>query len=141
MDPFKRAREIAMIRAMTATGWRRALDFGCGVGRNFAALIEGKAPGAPGRLFAVDADPARLDEARATAAGIGAPDVSIDFSGELDAPGLEVGSLDLALCCQVITHMPTEATAALIARCAELLAPGGVFVICAPFHRSSAAPE
>jgi SAM-dependent methyltransferase len=104
------------------------LDFGCGNGRLFAALLESAALAAAlaeGRLrvFGVDSSTASLAQARALAGA--AP---IGFAAGLDSlpPGL---AFDLVTCFLVFHHIPPAARAEVARSLRARIKPGGRIVV------------
>jgi ubiquinone/menaquinone biosynthesis C-methylase UbiE len=97
----------------------RLLDFGCGNGANTILF-------APdfGSVVGVDVEPARVEEARASAASRGVPNVEYSvYDGErLPFPD---GSFDCVVSFEVIEH--TRDDRAALAEIARVLKPGGLF--------------
>ncbi len=137
LDPHKRLREVAMIQAMMGFRWHAAMDFGCGTGRNLLLFHRARSGGQATRLLAVDADAKRLVTAKEFTRNICQKDFSIEFvaGGADDLERITPkGSLDLILCCQVLTHMSTAAAASAIKSFGRLLKSRGVLIVCVPFH-------
>jgi len=137
LDPHKRLREVAMILAMMGFRWRTAMDFGCGTGRNLSLFYRARSGGQATRLLAVDADVKRLAMAREATRNICRKSFLIEYvaggSEDLERITPE-GSLDLILCCQVLTHMSTAAAASAVRSFGRLLRPQGALIVCVPFH-------
>jgi len=98
---------------------RRALDFGCGVGRLSLPLA-----GHFEEVLGLDIAPAMLAEAQANAArqGVG----NIRFALSDDDLSRTADSFDLVLCCIVLQHIPVRRGMRLITRLLDRVAPGGV---------------
>lgn len=138
-DAHKRLREASMIQAMMSFHWRNAMDFGCGLGRNFGLFANARTYGAVSRLYAIEADHSRLDLARQKGAHYACEKFEIVYDSALNL--LEPATLDLILCCQVMSHMPTDATKQILNEFTLLLARGGIIIICVPFHLGLARGE
>jgi SAM-dependent methyltransferase len=138
-DAHKRLREASVIQAMLGFPWHAAMDFGCGRGRNLPLLHHARPEEGSARVLAIDADGARLEEAKAHAQQLISPSFRIDFiaggAEEIEALA-PAASLDLILYCQVLTHMPTAAAASAMESFARLLKPGGALIVCVPFHNT-----
>lgn len=113
-------------RAGIPTSFRKALDFGCGVGRLTFAL----APLAD-KVVGVDISPAHLRFAAERAA---AKDVSNTLFEAIESvDGLDrYRGFDFVLCLIVLQHNPPPMMAALFAGLLATLAPGGVAVVQMP---------
>jgi len=110
---------------------RRALDFGCGVGRcliPMAALT----PAAVG----LDISEAMLAEARRNCEQQGVRNIELVLSD--DTLSRLTGAFDLAHAILVFQHIPPARGVALFARLVERLADGGVGVVQVPYHRGVA---
>jgi SAM-dependent methyltransferase len=120
----QRALVLAAEHLGTAFGPRtrtRALDVGCGSGRLLPWIAAFAAD-----ITASDPDPQRLALAEPQAAALaGTSTVRLTTSpvSELDGP------FDLVVCSHVIQHIPTADAPRLLARLAELTAPGGRLLI------------
>ncbi len=98
---------------------RRALDFGCGVGRLVIPLAE-----AFQEVVGLDISPAMLAEARANANRAGRSNVTLEQSDEtLSAVN---GPFDFVHSYIVLQHIPTKRGEQYISRLLGLVAPGGV---------------
>jgi ubiquinone/menaquinone biosynthesis C-methylase UbiE len=135
-DPHKRLRETAMIQAMIAHPWRTAMDFGCGIGRNFELFHKSGSSEHPAELLAVDIDKERLAAARSEGRKFEGDKFKIFYAPTLSTidSHLRDNRIDIILACQVFTHMPTSETIETLTYFRKILSPGGVLVICAPFH-------
>lgn len=110
------ARTLATLeRIVGATG--RLLDAGCGTG----LFLE--AAGARG-WNALGVDPARAAAVAASSRGLRI------IHGRLDDAALEPGSFDAVTALQVVEHLPDPRE--FLARCAQLLRPGGVLLVATP---------
>jgi ubiquinone/menaquinone biosynthesis C-methylase UbiE len=137
LDPHKRLREVAMILAMMGFRWDAAMDFGCGTGRNLSLFHRARSGGQATSLLAVDADAKRLARAKEATRHLRHQSFSIEYvaGGAEDMERITAkGSLDLILCCQVLTHMSTAAAASAIRSFGRLLKPQGALIVCVPFH-------
>ncbi len=101
---------------------RTVLDFGCGNGAQTLELS-----GAQRRLIAVDID---LDDLSILRAAAGPSDAifPVLYDGS-DLP-LRDGSVDAAVCYEVLEHVPNEALA--LAEIRRVLKPGGDFLLTVP---------
>jgi SAM-dependent methyltransferase len=106
----------------------RVLDAGCGSG--LLAAMAAETPGTA--VLGVDANPAAIEFASRTYAR---PNLAFRQAllDELDAAP---GSFDKIACLEVIEHLARGQGDALLARFAELLAPGGRLVLTTPNRRS-----
>lgn len=116
-DPALRLRQLEMLAARLAPG-SRVLELGCGAGvpvaRQMASL---------GYLVTgVDVSPVQVGKARANVPG--AAFVQADM-GALELPP---GGFDAVVAFYAITHVPRASHAALFARIALWLKPGGLFL-------------
>ncbi|HUB72439.1 MAG TPA: class I SAM-dependent methyltransferase [Solirubrobacteraceae bacterium] len=100
---------------------RRALDFGCGVGRLSLALAERCS-----HVYGVDVSPSMLAEAERNAAEKGSSNVEWVLTGQL---GELAGSYDLVLSAIVFQHIPVREGERLFATLVRGLRPGGVAAI------------
>ncbi len=94
-------------------------DLGCGPGDLTAHLAEAGA-----RVIAIDREPAMLEAAGRRVGHL--PHVELR-AGELEAPPLAPGEVDLALLCLVLHHVEHPVRA--LAAAARALAPGGAIVV------------
>ena len=101
---------------------RTILDFGCGNGAQTMALA-----GTQRRLVAVDIDMADLTTLRAAAGPADAVFPVLYDGSDLPLPD---GSVDAAVCYEVLEHVPDEAAA--LAEIRRVLTPGGDFVLTVP---------
>jgi SAM-dependent methyltransferase len=115
---------------------RRALDFGCGVGRLVVNL--GKCCT---EVLGLDVSDGMLAEARANCARVGLPNVTIARADD-GLSGAE-GQFNLIHSYLVFQHIPVARGEKILARMLELLEPGGVvawqFVIardCSPYRKA-----
>jgi SAM-dependent methyltransferase len=119
-------REVAaafaeMRRLGLRPGARRALDFGCGVGRLSAALAERF-----DEVIGVDIAPTMLAEARRLDRSGGR--CRFVLNGAPDLAFLETGSVDLVYSSLVLQHLTPELARGYVAEFVRVLAPGGVAV-------------
>jgi SAM-dependent methyltransferase len=107
---------------------RRALDFGCGVGRLTIPLSE-----AFGEVVGVDIAPGMVEQAWAKAVAVRRRNVRYVL-GDGEELRLRVGGrFDLVYTSQVLQHLPSPAQAVDCLRgLAELVAPGGVLIAQVP---------
>lgn len=104
---------------------RRALDFGCGVGR----LTQALAPHFD-EVHGVDISESMIERARAAAD----PDAGVVFHANVraDLSSFDDGTFDLAVSFLVLQHMPSELALSYVREMVRILAPGGIAVIQAP---------
>ena len=107
---------------------RRALDFGCGVGRLLLPLA-----GSAGEAVGVDVAPGMLEEARRLAGTRAVGNVTLVESDDT-LSGVS-GSFDLVHSFLVLQHIPVHRGERLIARLLELVGPGGVAALHVPYAR------
>ena len=111
---------------------RRALDFGCGVGRlslPLASRFE--------TVTGVDISEPMVVAARRRAEEAGIANVRFGLDGE---PSLTAERFDLVYCALVLQHQPDGAVAlALARRLMDLVGPGGALVLQAPTHIAARA--
>lgn len=112
---------LAMARARVRADFapRRALDFGCGVGRvaiPLAAEVDA--------VVGVDVSPHMLEEAERNAAHLGCNRTTWVLSD--DTLSRVEGSFDLVHTCIVLQHIDIPRGRTLFRRMVELVAPGGV---------------
>ena len=115
-------------RGLTPTR-RRAVDFGCGVGRLSQALARHFE-----EVIGIDISPTMIDLAR-----------SHDTSGKCrflvntstDLPGIPPSTVDLVYTNIVLQHNEVPAIEAFLRSLARLVAPGGVFAFQLPSERAS----
>jgi SAM-dependent methyltransferase len=104
----------------------RVLDAGCGTGANLRLLCDLLRPG---YLGGFDREPLAVELARRKV-----PEADV-YAGDLCAPELHFDALDLVLSVDVV-YVPGAARARPgLARLAERLAPGGLFVLHLPAYR------
>lgn len=101
------------------TAPRRALDFGCGVGRLAIPLAR-----VCGAATGVDVSPSMLEEARRNADAAGVDNLELLLSD--DALSRVEGRFDFVHSYIVFQHIPTERGIAIFARMLDLLEPGGI---------------
>ncbi len=102
---------------------RRALDFGCGVGRITQAMAAGF-----DTVVGMDHSPAMVDRARDATPDDGQVEYLVG-----DSPSLAPGRFDLVWSCLVIQHQPSPAAARrLIGELADTVAEGGVLHVQLP---------
>jgi SAM-dependent methyltransferase len=136
-DQFKREREVAVLKAMTAFEWYYGLDFGCGTGRNIPLLTKVMKRLWQRHIFAVDPDAERLEIAKRATRKLADGYVHIEYlpvSGE--TLRLHLGSVlfDLVLCCQVFTHMSRAEVCRTLDLFKSVMEDDGTLVVCVPFH-------
>ncbi|HEU5040244.1 MAG TPA: class I SAM-dependent methyltransferase [Gemmatimonadales bacterium] len=107
---------------------RRALDFGCGVGRLLLPLA-----GMAEQAVGVDVAPGMLEEAARLAATRGVGNVTLVESD--DALSRVAGTFDLVHSFLVLQHIPVARGERLIVRLLELVGPGGVAALHVPYAR------
>lgn len=98
---------------------RRALDFGCGVGRLSIALAAHF-----DEVVGIDIAPAMLAEARANADSMGVSNLRLALSD--DCVSQAQGSFDLVMSAIVLQHIPTTRGLKIIDALLSRVAPGGV---------------
>jgi SAM-dependent methyltransferase len=101
---------------------RRALDFGCGVGRLSIPLAVHF-----DEVLGLDVAPAMLAEARVNADARGISNLRLDLSDD-DLSRAE-GAFDLVICFIVLQHIPVRRGMRIISRLLDRVAPGGVAAI------------
>jgi SAM-dependent methyltransferase len=99
------------------------LDAGCGAGANLRMLDELLRPA---RLEGFDAHPRAVRRAIDKC-----PQADVHL-GDLREPTLHLDRYDLAVCCDVVSHVGRNACRAGLGRIAEHLNPGGLLVVHAP---------
>jgi len=112
---------------------RRALDFGCGVGRLTLALAQ-----RCDAVVGVDISPAMLDEARNNARCFGY--TNTDFVLSDDTLSLVVGDYDLIHSFIVFQHIGPRRGRAILRKMLALLVDGGVGVLHFTYANGSATP-
>ena len=100
-------------------GRRRALDFGCGVGRLSQALAEHV-----DQVVGVDISPTMLEKARELDRSGGRCAYILNEASDLSI--IESGSVDVVYSSLVLQHMPPEFARGYLKEFARVLAPGGV---------------
>jgi SAM-dependent methyltransferase len=100
-------------------GRRRALDFGCGVGRLSQALAEHV-----DQVVGVDISPTMLEKARELDRSGGRCAFILNEASDLGI--IESGSVDVVYSSLVLQHMPPEFARGYLKEFARVLAPGGV---------------
>ena len=113
---------------------RRALDFGCGVGRLVVALAR-RCPAVVG----VDVSASMLREARANCRARGVDNVSF-VPGDDRLAGV-TGTFDLITSFVVFQHIPCRRGRVLFRRLVELLADGGVGVLHVTYSHAAFGPH
>ena len=115
---------VAVIRAWAQTRGRRIVDLGCGIGRVSLALADEAAA-----VTGIDVSAGMVAAARARADGARATFMQADGLG---LPMLEDGTVDLLLAVDswpFVVRGGSDATDALVAEIARVLAPGGDFIV------------
>ena len=112
---------------------RRALDFGCGVGRVLIPLAA-----RCGEVTGVDVSPTMLAEARRNCDAAGAPHVRLLPSD--DGLSAVEGSFDFVHSYIVLQHVPVPRGERLVRALAERLAPDGVGVFHVTYARTARSP-
>lgn len=103
---------------------RRALDFGCGVGRVTIPLADHFDV-----AVGVDIAPAMVDQARTRACAAGRDDVRFLLNEHEDLELLDAERFDLVFTTRVLQHLPSIEHVSRCARgLARLVAPGGVLM-------------
>jgi SAM-dependent methyltransferase len=102
-----------------APGRRRALDFGCGVGRLSQALAEHV-----DQVVGVDISPTMLEKARELDRSGGRCSYLLNEASDLGV--IDSGSVDVVYSSLVLQHMPPEFARGYLREFARVLAPGGV---------------
>jgi SAM-dependent methyltransferase len=110
--------DIARLRVAASFAPRRALEYGCGIGRLAVALARRVE-----RVTAVDESPAMLAAARRAE--------NIDYARQLDAGA----KFDLITCFLVLQRLPRAEGLRLLRELLARLDGGGVLVAQVPFHR------
>lgn len=98
---------------------KRALDFGCGVGRLLLATA-----GIAEQVTGLDVSESMLDEARKNCEERGLNNVTLLRSD--DQLSLVKGDFDFVYSHIVIQHIPVDRGTAIVQRLVDLLAPGGI---------------
>ena len=132
------------------SGPLRVLDLGCGPGTGVAALhawLERSADPRPLRVRGIDVSEAAAREYRAMGADIAAvtglaveADAGAgDASRSADAlrAGLSDGTHDLVMAMNLYNELPSGRQEGFLARCAQLLAPGGILLLIEPALRQT----
>ena len=116
------ARRLDLLGAPAAR--RRALDFGCGVGRLTIPLADHFH-----EAVGLDVAPAMVDQARARASAAGRDDVRFMLNERDDLQVLDGERFDLVFTALVLQHLPSREQVSRCARAlAGLVAPGGVLM-------------
>lgn len=111
--------DVCRKRVDPAFAPKRALDFGCGVGRIVLPLAQSVE-----RVVGVDVSPGMLDEARRNCEACGVTNVELQLSD--DALSALQGAFDLVHSCIVFQHIDVPRGRALFGKLLELMAPGGI---------------
>jgi len=112
----------------------RVLSLGCGIG-DTELLIAPRV----GELVGIDISPAAIRQARQDAEEAGVRNAKF-LEGSLEDQSFQACSFDLIFAIFFLHHQPDGAVLETIARCRELLAPGGCFYSLDPSrHRLSGA--
>ncbi|MFZ5705448.1 MAG: class I SAM-dependent methyltransferase [Pseudomonadota bacterium] len=115
-------------RSGLSTHFRRAMDFGCGVGRLSLALAAHA-----DAVVGVDISPPHLALARERAGTVAAGNVTFEAIGSVDdLAGL--GLFDLVISRIVLQHNPPPVMAAIYRRLLDALTPGGVAIVQMPTY-------
>jgi SAM-dependent methyltransferase len=115
-------RALAVLPGLGLTpGTRRALDFGCGVGRLSQALA-----GHVDEVIGLDIAPSMLEKARELDRSNGR--VQFVLNPAPDLALIPSGSVDIVYSSLVLQHMPTELARGYLAEFVRVLAPGGVAI-------------
>jgi len=125
------ARLFAVVRAHLAPGFdpRRALDFGCGVGRLLLPVAR-----RCGEAVGVDVSQAMLEEARGNCAAAGVTNVSLARAD--DALSAVEGRFELIYSSIVFQHIPVRRGFRILDALLGRLAPGGVGALHFTFRRT-----
>lgn len=129
-------REISLaLHRVGQLGWspgrRRALDFGCGVGRLTQALAAHFQ-----RVVGVDVSPAMV--AHAQALNRQGARVTYVQNGAADLAAFEDGAFDFVYSDIVLQHLPPDMALGYVREFFRVLAPGGVAMFQLPSHRRPA---
>jgi tRNA (cmo5U34)-methyltransferase len=119
--PDYRALQAAVAQASSGTVVTRLLELGTGTGETLAA-VWARHPGAT--AHALDKNPGMLEAARRRFAGR-----RVEFSEAELTEALPAGPFDLVVSALAVHHLWPAEKAALFARIAAALAPGGRFVL------------
>ena len=102
---------------------RRALDFGCGVGRLTAALRRHV-----DEVLGLDISAGMVHHARSYHGG--RPGVSFEVHTDADLHGYDTGSFDVVCCLLVLQHIPVaEVAEGYVTELVRVLAPGGLLML------------
>lgn len=115
-------------RSALPTSFRRAMDFGCGVGRLTLALAEHVE-----EVVGVDISPPHLALARERADAVGAGNVTFEAIESVADLG-RFGAFDLIISRIVLQHNPPPVMAAIYRRLLDALAPGGSAIVQMPTY-------
>ena len=107
------------------TGWRRAMDFGCGVGRLSQALVSHA-----DRVIGVDVSASMLDSARRLDRSGGVCEFVHNDAADLSR--FPDASFDLVYSALVLQHLPRAAVDGYLAEFVRVLTPDGVAVVQLP---------
>jgi len=110
----------ALVQATQGIELNRALELGMGTGETARRVLEGH-PGA--KLVGIDVSAEMLAEARSSV-----PEAETLIAQRLEDP-LPAGPFDLVFSALAVHHLDPEQKADLFRRVAEVLAPGGRFVL------------
>jgi SAM-dependent methyltransferase len=130
-EHIERILSIIRDRLDPAFAPRRALDFGCGVGRLLIPLAA-----RCDEVTGVDVSPSMLAEARRNCDAAGARKVRL-LEGD-DTLSAVNGHFDLIHSYIVLQHIPVERGEKLIGQLARMLAPGGVGMFHVPYSSGRA---